>query len=184
MTTPSPQEYIPPRLQTWLTTQGFTSVDRNRDGLMAGETALHGAVKLHDDEMVELLLKIRPNFAFLRDSKGRTALHCIAREERITDATISCTNQLIRHGSQVSSRDKYGQTPLHQVVRFSPVGVERLLHVFLEAGGDALVADDQGITVMQLALRSNGQGAAKGHEYLMGFLSQRRSDLEISLSRS
>ena len=44
---------ISPALQTWLNEQGFSSVDRNLDGFMCGETALHKAVKLHGGSCIK-----------------------------------------------------------------------------------------------------------------------------------
>ncbi|KAK7140698.1 hypothetical protein R3I94_013090 [Phoxinus phoxinus] len=93
----------------------------------------------------------------------------LAASNKDTDEVdLQLLNDVLTHGADPNSADKYGQTALHEISRAWNVDVMRF---FLERGADFQRADAFGVTPLHVA-------AALDYEEMMHFLLERGADIE------
>lgn len=80
-----------------------------------GPTILHYAMsrKFHND-LVELLIAIRPEYIEEKTSCGNTPLYWAAEYNNVEGARI-----LLRHGANVNTKCEYGKTPMARAIFYN-----------------------------------------------------------------
>lgn len=111
----------------------------------SGRTLLILAVIEGDLTLVETLLKCGASINYQDKSKGYSALHFAAQEQR-----HEIVKALIDAGSNLEARDSYGNTPLNRATFYSR-GQGDTIKVLLDCGADPNNKNDYGVTPLSLA---------------------------------
>lgn len=122
-------------------------------------------------DIVKLLMKLDPEYAMLRDSRGRTPLHFA-----VTGISDRVTKWLIENGGSIYAKtdeDSNCQMPLH-VIRMAST-----MNLLLDAGANINQRENRGCTLGHIA-------ALSGQEHLIEAIINRKAklDLKDSLGRT
>ena len=110
-----------------------------------GQTALHIAVAIKNQELVQTFLAINPNNE-IKDNDGNTVLHLAAKKGHYSIAQI-----LIEASANVNSENERGCTPLHLAAEHGHTLIIKLL---LDNGAKAGAKDLNDSTPLHFAARS------------------------------
>lgn len=98
-----------------------------------GKTLLHLAAEESDVDKMEELLSMGGFDVNAQDFRGKTPLHCLFDKNKIDDMTNleSAMSILVRNGADLNIKDKFQDTPLHEVFynydAFTPTIIRYLL---------------------------------------------------------
>eukprot|EP00105_Crassostrea_gigas_P019049 XP_011437376.1 PREDICTED: uncharacterized protein LOC105335263 [Crassostrea gigas] len=98
-----------------------------------GKTPLHLAAEESDVNKMEELLSMGGYDVNAQDFRGKTPLHCLFDKNKIDDMTnlVSAMSILLRNGADLNIKDKFQDTPLHEVFynydAFTPMIIRYLL---------------------------------------------------------
>ena len=110
-----------------------------------GNTALHHAVHHGQDEIVELLLRLRASVNVL-NGQGRLVLHMAIDLEKIEIL------ELLLPAVDINVKSGYGQTPLQDAVWSEQ---EKMVQLFIEYHADLNIQDNFGRTALHAAVHIN-----------------------------
>jgi ankyrin repeat protein len=113
---------------------------------LAGKSPLHEAVRLGLNDSETALLARKPNLE-IRDIQGNTPLIEAIQSANLKSA--SSVERLVRAGSDISSRNNTGDTPLHIAVSLQRMDV---IGILLNGGALIHARNSQGVTPFQMAL--------------------------------
>jgi ankyrin repeat protein len=114
-------------------------------------TALMFAVYSDALEIVEAVLRYKPNLELRTKNESRTALHqAVARAERLR---VDIVEVLIKAGANVDATDEKGWTPLH-IAAWD--GKAELISALLKAGANPNIHAHDGALPLSLARRTSG----------------------------
>jgi len=119
---------------------GISPEEKDREG----RTAIINAAIDANEEIVKALIAAGADLN-AQDRNGYTALHFAGQRYRPEIAGL-----LLKHGAEVDRRDAYGNTPLWRAV-FESKGRGDLIRLLLEHGADRNLANDSGVSPVQLA---------------------------------
>jgi ankyrin repeat protein len=118
--------------------------------------ALHHAAYHGDDSTLKSLLEKEPmNIINLQDEAGRTALHYAVRYGHISSVSL-----LLSKGANINICDRYHQSAFHEAVS-AWNGDQTIFEKLLDDGADINLQDDNGETVLHLAVRYGNEPLIK-----------------------
>jgi ankyrin repeat protein len=149
-----------PIRREWIELLFANGADPNeRDG--GGDTALHSAILLGDDESVRLFIAHGADVN-ARNKSNVTPLHCAAKDNRAELASL-----LLVKGADVNARDNGGETPLHTAALR---GHREVIEVLLAHGADVNAKNARGRTPADEAAR-------RGHKDIVSLLTTKATYL-------
>ncbi len=137
-----------------------------------GETALHLAIALGEDEMARFLIEKGAN-PFHRTARGLSLLHSAAVNE-YPDEIIP---ELLAKGLDPNAQNLYGWTPVHYAISYGNLSLVRLL---LEKGGNPHYPTNKGETAFDVAREMGYTGIG---ELLEGYREDYEAPPEEELSQ-
>ena len=103
----------------------------------------------------------------VRNSKGKTALHCAAKA-----GFLKVINLLIEKGASMDALDKMGETPLFEAIRSTIKNGEKqrvTIEALLVKGANPNLKNSKGLTLLQVAQRMRRTDARKIVELLQRY---------------
>jgi ankyrin repeat protein len=160
-------QYPPPELIDFLLSHG---ADVNVPNFME-RTPIFMLLTRADatEEMVRRLQRLGAKLDVV-DEDNNTPLHLVANPEM--------ASLLVASGASLAAKNKYGQTPLHRVIRLGNVHVVARL---VEHGADIEAKDSGGNTALLRAMSYNGQSFFYDSDvHIIDYLLQRGADIEAA----
>ena len=120
----------------------------------ANVTILHQVMQWDEPDLTEVVAVLLEKGAQVnaRDSIRQTALHLAMAIGYQAGKNPQVVKLLLEAGADVNAQDQRGETPFHQAVLRAEIEVVRLM---LEAGGDVNLNHPDGMSLLQLAHRSD-----------------------------
>ena len=125
-----------------------------------GNTALHAAILLADDELARLFIAHGAGVN-ARNNSGITALHYAASGGRAEIVSL-----LLTKGAEVNTSDNHGDTPLHNAALR---GYGEVVKVLVAHGADVNVRNSRGRTALDEAVR-------RGHKEIVQLLTAKAQE--------
>jgi ankyrin repeat protein len=119
----------------------------------AGSTTppLHLAVQMRSPSLVDALIKAGAKIDALDIQTGATALHYATA----LNGTDSIVAYLLQKKADIAAKDKSGNTPLHNAVRYTYNTSLPVVQLLLNKGADALAKNSDGITPYDMVWQQN-----------------------------
>ncbi|XP_032439499.1 ankyrin repeat domain-containing protein 53 isoform X1 [Xiphophorus hellerii] len=156
-------------------------VDPDSTELLAEEklSALHIACLYGELHTIRLIIKARPLWVNLGDSKGRRPLHIVLSSQRFSD-TYTIFKYLMEQGADINAATNSGETPLHTA---ASRGLLSCTEMLVNAGADILARDKMGLTPLDMAHIWNHRKTARYLKHCLWYCEKQDEMEETQLTQ-